>query len=165
MDSNLNFLLQMRLVIGFLGEQAQFGWWPTAFFESSSKLFLAPVLPKTLRLAQYHGVVEAARRLHDEHLNLGSFHLFRLPEEVEQDLHCLVQGTEGDGSIAEMLQSRAAALDALQRLTAADAPGSVGPIAVGPIATLNQTDTLQQIAAAYWSAFSQGAKTYPYLVP
>ena len=44
-----------------------------------------------MRLAQYHGVSEAARRVHDEHLSVGSFHLFRLPEEMEQDLHALLQ--------------------------------------------------------------------------
>ena len=51
---------------------------------------------KTSRLAQYHGVLEAARRLHDEHLSVGSYHLFRLPEEVEQDLHALVQTITGE---------------------------------------------------------------------
>jgi len=41
-ESYLPTLLQMRLLVGFLGERAQ-----------------------------YHGVLEAARRLHDEHLNVG----------------------------------------------------------------------------------------------
>ena len=71
-------LLQMRMLVGFLGERAQHAWWPTAFYEPSSRHFLEPVFVKTARLAQYHGVVEAARRLHDEHLSVGSFHLFRL---------------------------------------------------------------------------------------
>ena len=67
-ESYLSTLLQLRLLIGFLGERAQFAWWPTAFYEPSSHLFLEPVFAKTSRLAQYHGVLEAARRLHDEHL-------------------------------------------------------------------------------------------------
>lgn len=71
--SHLGKLLQMRLLVGFLGERAQFGWWPTAFYEASSRQFLEPVFSKTSRLAQYHGVVEAARRLHDEHLSVGSY--------------------------------------------------------------------------------------------
>ena len=84
---HLNNVLAMRCLVGYLGERAQFAWWPTAFYEPSSRLFLEPVFAKTSRLAQYHGVIEAARRLHDEHLSVGSYHLFRLPEEVEQDLH------------------------------------------------------------------------------
>jgi hypothetical protein len=83
------------MLVGFLGERAQFAWWPTAFYEASSRLFLEPVFSKTSRLAQYHGVLEAARRLHDEHLSVGSYHLFRLPEEVEQDLHAIVQSSDG----------------------------------------------------------------------
>jgi len=27
--------LQQRLLVGFYGERAQFGWWPTAFYEAS----------------------------------------------------------------------------------------------------------------------------------
>lgn len=42
-DLKLTTLLQMRLLVGFLGERAQFGWWPTAFYEASSRLFLEPV--------------------------------------------------------------------------------------------------------------------------
>ena len=69
-ESYLPTLLQMRMLVGFLGERAQYAWWPTAFYEASSRLFLEPVFSKTSRLAQYHGVLEAARRLHDEHLSV-----------------------------------------------------------------------------------------------
>lgn len=55
-ESYLSTLLQLRLLVGFLGECAQFGWWPTAFHEASSRLFLEPVFAKTSRLTQYHGV-------------------------------------------------------------------------------------------------------------
>ena len=61
-NSLLRELLQMRLLVGFLGEKAQFGWWPTSFFGEYSLRSLEFVAPKTSRLAQYHGVVEAARR-------------------------------------------------------------------------------------------------------
>jgi hypothetical protein len=85
MKSHQYTLLKLRLTVGFLGERSQFAWWPTAYYEPSSRLFLEPVFSKTSRLAQYHGVLEAARRLHDEHLSAGSYHVFRLPEEIEED--------------------------------------------------------------------------------
>src|SRR5690606_20401440 len=94
-NAMLTGLLRLRFAVGFLGEQAQYAWWPTAFYGPSSRLFLEPVFSKTSRLAQYHGVLEAARRLHDDHLNVGSYHLFRLPEEIEQDLHAAVQSSLG----------------------------------------------------------------------
>ncbi|MEI6263193.1 MAG: BrxE family protein, partial [Deltaproteobacteria bacterium] len=73
--------LFMRLLVGYLGEKDQFNWWPTTFICSFSNLFLSPVFPRTTLLSQYHGILEAARRLHDERIGVGSvFHLFRLPE-------------------------------------------------------------------------------------
>lgn len=162
--SNLSTLLQMRLLVGFLGERAQFAWWPTAFHEAASRLFLEPVFSKTSRLAQYYGVLEAARRLHDEHLSVGSYHLFRLPEEVEQDLHAIMQSSAGDELARQLPQSKEAAMDALKRLAATSGTFSVGPTAVGSIEDIDSTDTLKAIAAAYLSAFTHNAKTYPYLV-
>ncbi len=163
-ESYLSTLLQMRLLVGFLGERAQFGWWPTAFFEASSRFFLEPVFSKTSRLAQYHGVLEAARCLHDEHLSVGSYHLFRLPEEVEQDLHALVQSNLGDELAGKLPQNKDAALDALKRLAPAGTKASEGPTAVGSIKDIDSPDALNAIAAAYLSAFSQNAKAYPYLM-
>lgn len=163
-ESYLSTLLQMRLLVGFLGERAQCAWWPTAFYEASSRLFLEPVFSKTSRLAQYHGVLEAARRLHDEHLSVGSYHLFRLPEEVEQNLHATVQSSVGEDLAFQAPQSKEAALDALKQLAASRDLSGVGPTAVGCIKDLDSADTLKAIAAAYLSAFTQNAKTYPYLV-
>lgn len=153
-----------RLLVGFLGERTQFAWWPTAFYEPSSRLFLEPVFSRTSLLAQYHGVLEAARRLHDEHLNVGSYHLFRLPEEVEQDLHAMVQSSAGEELAGQAPQSKEAAMDSLKRLAGMKVTAGVGPTAVGNIKELDSDDVLKSIAAAYFSAFSQNAKTYPYLV-
>lgn len=163
-ESYLSKLLQLRLLVGFLGERAQCGWWPTAFYEPSSRLFLEPVFSKTSRLAQYHGVLEAARRLHDEHLSVGSYHLFRLPEVVEQDLHAIVQSSVGDELANHALQRKESALDALNRLAESSCNPSVGPTAVGNIGDLDSADIPKAIAAAYLSAFKQNAKTYAYLV-
>lgn len=163
-ESYLPTLLQMRLLVGFLGERAQCAWWPTAFYEASSRIFLEPVFSKTSRLAQYHGVLEAARRLHDEHLSVGSYHLFRVPEEVEQDLHAIVQSIVGEEITSQAPKTKEAALDALKRLAATSDMSSVGPMAVGSINDLDSTDTLKVIAAIYLSAFIQNVKTYPYLV-
>lgn len=165
MSNDLGTLLQMRVLVGFLGERAQLDWWPTAFYEPSSRLFLEPVFSKTARLSQYHGVLEAARRLHDEHLSVGNYHLFRLPEEFEQDLHALAQNALGNEGDHQPPVSQEVALDALKRLAATGDTISVGPTAVGSIKDLASTDTLKAIAAAYLSAFTQNAKTYPYLVP
>ena len=163
-ESYLITLLKMRLIVGYLGERAQCAWWPTAFYEASSKLFLEPVFSKTSQLAQYHGVIEAARRLHDEHLSVGSYHLFRLPEEIEQDLHVIVQSSEGEEFASQPPQTKEAALDALKRLAMTVGTSSEGPTAVGSIKDLDSPPVLNAIASGYLSAFMQNTKTYPYLV-
>lgn len=162
--NSLPAILKTRLLVGYLGERAQFAWWPTAFYEASSRMFLEPVFSRTSRLAQYHGVLEAARRLHDEHLSVGSFHLFRLPEEVEQDLHNLVQRPEAEKFALQEMSSKDAALGSLKELADAVSVKSEGPTAIGNIAELDAHNTVKAIAAAYVSAFSQDAKAYPYLV-
>lgn len=163
-DSYLSTVLQMRLIVGFLGERPQFAWWTTSFFGDYSLRSLEFVTPKTSLLAQYHGVVEAARKLHDEHLNVGSYHLFRLPEEVEQDLHAMMQSGVGTELAKQIPQDKDAALAALKTLAGAIPSAAVGPAAVGNIDQLSGGETLKSIAGTYVSAFSQNAQTYPYLV-
>lgn len=163
-NRHLSELLKARILVGFLGERAQFAWWATSFFGEYSLRSLEFVTPKTSLLAQYHGVLEAARKLHDEHLNVGSYHLFRLPEEVEQDLHAMMQGSVGDELSKQVMQGKDAAMSALKTLAGSALLTSVGPTAVGNINQLSAADTLKSIAAAYFSAFMKNAKTYPYLV-
>lgn len=157
-------LLQLRMLIGFLGERAQYAWWPTGFYETSSKLFLEPVFSKTSRLAQYHGVLEAARRLHDEHLSVGSYHLFRLPEELEQDLHALAQKDEGADLFGQLPQVKEIALEKLKSLADLNGSQREGPVAVGSIKDVDSTSTISSIASHYVLAFTHDVKTYPYLV-
>ena len=162
-EAYLPTLLQMRLLVGFLGERAQFAWWPTAFYEGASRPFLEPVFSKTVRLAQYHGVLEAARRLHDEHLSVGSYHLFRLPEEVEQDLHVILQSGVGEELCSQLPLNKEAALESLKHLASTLQSSKEGPIVVGSIKDIDSADVSQAIASAYLSAFMNSAKTYPYL--
>jgi hypothetical protein len=107
--------LRLRLLVGYLGEGAQYGWWPTALFEPSSRLFLTPAFAKTNRLAQYHGVREAARRLHDEHVGVGqsTLHLFRLPDEAEEGLQKLLLGEPSSDDLFTSLSGQARALETL----------------------------------------------------
>ncbi len=163
-ESYLSTLLKMRLLVGFLGERAQFGWWPTSFNEASSRLFLEPVFSKTSRLAQYHGILEAARLLHDEHLSVGSYHLFRMPEEIEQDLHALVLSPLGEEISAKVTLKKEEALEAIKHLSPKDPKVSEGPTTVGSIKDIDSPDTLKAIAGAYLSALSRNARAYPYLV-
>ena len=137
---SLASLLKMRLLVGFLGETSTVrdGGQPPSTSRrgiySSNRAF-----PKTIRLAQYHGVIEAARRVHHEHLSVGSFHLFRLPEEMEQDLHALLQTGPGRLFPAGFCQDKSVALDELRNV-ARDAKTNVaGPVSIGRVEELQQS--------------------------
>ena len=164
MDSSLLVILKLRVIVSFLGERSQYGWWPTSFFGDYSMRSLEFVAPKTATLAQYHGAVEAARRLHDEHLSVGSYHLFRLPEEVEQDLHALVQSAQGTTVIRELPKDKETAMSNLAKMSNAGVAAAEGPVSVGSISTLSEPDTTKAIAGVYFKALSANVKAYPYLM-
>jgi hypothetical protein len=80
-------IIGLRLAVGLLGEQEQSGWWPSRFLGRHAHAFLNPIFGGKTRMAQYHGVIEAACRIHDERIGVGRvFHLFRLPETIEQQM-------------------------------------------------------------------------------
>lgn len=154
-------LLELRLLVGFLGERPQFGWWPSSFFEPAAMQFLEPVFGRTARLAQYNGVREAARRVHDERVGVGPvFHLFRLPQETEQDLHQCT-GSLGDAVLTN-LGRREDALGRLGELSGGQPAIAEGPQAVGSIGDASRPASLKTLASLYLGAFNTGIRVYPY---
>jgi hypothetical protein len=157
--------LNLRLIVGYLGERLQYGWWSTAFFDAASIRVLSPVFPKTFRLAQYNGVREAARLLHDEYIGIGNvFHLFRLPEEMEQDLHALMHEKQTDMELLTKLQNRDDALQALVGIADGNRDLSEGPIKIGELKNIHTANAVKSIAQSYLAAFQQSKRTYPYFV-
>jgi hypothetical protein len=165
MDSNTSAAseyLRLRLLVGRLGEKTCHRWWATEFFSASSPQFLVHAFPRSVLLAQYHGVTEAARRVHDEHIGVGrAFHLFRLPEEMEQDLHrLLLAGSESLSSLP--LFDSAAAEAELARLAHGECVALPGPVALEGIGQLRSESSIRNMARTYLSAFRTGTRSYPY---
>ncbi len=100
--------------------------------------------------------------MHDEHLSAGAFHLFRLPEEAEQDLHQLIESGIGQATVAEMGQGQEFCLSALSGLAGAGKFGSVGPVAIGTINDDFSLESMNAAAGHYHNAFVHRHKTYPY---
>ena len=158
-------IIELRYLVGFLGEKSQCNWWPTSFYEASSIRFLEPVFSRTVPLAQYHGAVEAARRFHDENLSVGSFHIFRLPEEIEQDLHEMVQVQLNKLFDPNLIVDRATALNAISKVSNATADEALGPVLVGKVSELHASALLNKVGAIYREALSSDKQALPYLVP
>lgn len=162
-EVELSSLLELRLLVGYLGEKDQFGWWASSFYEPAAMQFLTPAFPRTARLAQYNGVREAARRVHDASVGIGRvFHLFRLPEEVEQDLHRCAEKLTDDHPFISNVQSKTTATARLLALAGENPQGAEGPIAIGSIADMRKATSLARLAANYSRAFAKRSRVYPY---
>ena len=157
-------IIELRYLVGFLGERQQCDWWSTSFYEASSTRFLEPVFARTAPLAQYQGAVEAARRFHDENLSVDSFHIFRLPEEVEQDIHEIVQIKLVELFDPSWIVDRASALNAIAKLTDGSVELLVGPVLLGKIDELHSPAMLDKIGIIYHQALSTNVQVLPYLV-
>ena len=154
-------LLRLRMSVGLLGEKAANGWWPSSFLDRSSQAFLDPVFVRTRWLAQMHGVTDAARRVHDARLAAGSFHLFRLPEESEQDLHVLVRDWPRAGG-ASMPSDAAHAMRLVEDIADGTGASAPGPKLMGDSTLLRSMDAWRQVAGVYRDAFRKGFQSYPY---
>ncbi len=150
-------------MVGYLGEADQFSWWKTSFYAPASESFLEPIFSRTSHVAKYHGVAEAARLVHDESLSVGSYHLFRLPEELEHDLHTALAGDEGRATQDELIQSKDAVLNVLRALGAPSKSSADGPVSLGEIDGIRTSNAIAQMAGIYASAFERGGKAFPYL--
>lgn len=154
---------KLRFLVGYLGEKSQFSWWQSSFLDPNSKPFLQPSFPRSWALAQYHGVVEAARKVHDDFIGVGRvYHLFRLPEEMEHKLHESFGEQMKATPMDDALASRDAALEAL-RIIANGAPSlGEGPMTLGSNLDLGQGEVVARLAGAYLSAFLNNSRCYPY---
>lgn len=161
--AQLELLAELRAAVGFLGEREQHGWWPSSFFSSGSRAFLSPVFARTSTLAQCSGVTRAAALIHDNHIGIGRvFHLFRLPEDVEQGIHQALHQPQVVKHIATITAGREAALQHLQSIARTTSSVGVGPIRMGDSASLRETHRWRLVAAHYVRAFTAGEDVFPF---
>ena len=110
-----------RILIGYLGENYQAKWWDCSFVSTSSDAFLTPIFPKSKLLAKYTGVCEAAIKIHDEYIGIGRhFHLYRLPDSIEQNIAKIIREKEFEDSINIGISSKDAAISELSKLSSVD---------------------------------------------
>ena len=153
----------LRIVVGYLGEKDQFAWWTSSFFAAGSEAFLSPVFPKTQLLAQCTGVSQAAALVHDDRIGTGDvYHLFRLPEELAQDIHDILQEADLPKKIAPFIADQASALDHLTQNLDLLAGDEVGPVLMGDRADLRSLDHWSQVQSLYAKGFSEGHEIFPY---
>ena len=161
--TQLDHLATLRAVVGYLGEQEQHAWWQSSFFAPGSQAFLAPLFGRTQVLAQINGVTCAASVIHDEHIGVGNvYHLFRLPENIEQGIHHALHNPELCEQIAPLVVSKESAMAYLRNAADSIVREGVGPTHIGNTHDLRDPDHWSVASAHYIRAFNRGAEVYPY---
>jgi len=159
---NFKPITKLRLCVGYLGDKDQFGWWQSSFFTKGSNAFLSPLFGRTQVLAQCNGVTRAAALIHDESIGVGHvYHLFRLPEDMEQGIHQALL----DDDVEKVVQSIGdpdAALDYLKRSITEQKPSGEGPVRVGKVSDMQNRDYWKIVAGYYWYAFQENLRIFPY---
>lgn len=152
-------IAEIKLLISYLGEKNQYGWWECNFLGASSGAFLMHAFPRTTLLSQYHGVSEAALIIHDAHIGIGkNYHLFRLPVAIER-------------SVAQALQYKANAYKPLSVTTAETrlkelaipVQAEDGPMNIGSYNDAHLENLIRVSAGCYLSAFQHGKKCFPFM--
>lgn len=155
-------LLQLRLLVGALGERAAPPWWRTQFMSEVGLRMGARLFPRTVMRAALESVTLAARREHDAHLGPRLFHLFRLPVAIESSLFDLLEKPD----FTSGLTAPPADLPALLRTLGSSSTGAgtlaSGPQRLGPVSRLTDPEIVGEVAAAYARAAASGLRVYPY---
>ncbi len=165
MDNKLiELIVEARFLVGFIGEKEQANWWGSSFLSKSSSAFLTPVFPKTTPTAQYHGICQAAKRVHDEHIGLGrNYHLYRLPDSIERSLANAMNDQDLSLKILENIADRDLASKRLAEIGTTGNDFAEGPIAVGDFSDDELGILVRKMISHYHSAFENDIKCFPYL--
>ncbi len=159
----LEMLVCLRVAVGFLGEKDQSDWWGSSFFSKSAVSYLSPLFPRTQLLSQATGVTAAASILHDERIGVGQvFHLFRLPEDLEQALHRVLSVPSTLSKITPLIASSESAMEGLKGIGATKTKPTTGPVRVGNLDNLRDTSTWKTVAAIYADAITSDRQSFPY---
>ena len=154
--------MQLRVLVGFLGQRKQGGWWDCDFLDAIGLRFLETTFPRTAHKAAIRSTTEAAARVHDQALGkIGSYHLFRLPVQIEDAMETAVDSFDW-AKITPAIQSRDTARAELHRLANAMVKAPQGPVQIGVEARILTTTSVQELAAHYHSAFQDGIRCFPY---
>lgn len=157
-------LTRLRLLVGYLGEQGEYKFWSSSFFSTSSSAFLTPVVGKTTFLAQYYGVKEAANRVHDNHIGVGRgvYHLFRLPEALEQAIHNLLYETEIVEQLISDLSNVPKALELINSYKDVNVKSAIGPIRIGGLDDISNIAIWNVVAKHYRNSIETKDIAYPF---
>lgn len=157
-------LVTLRLLAGFLGEKPQYGWWDTNFLGDIGLKFLQIIFPRTAFSAGMNSMAEAAKRLHDNRIGRGGvYHLFRLPDFIEQRIYKRLLDLD-PATLLPCIESKDRALEKLDTMADGSFGEGEGPVQLGTARDLWQLSSLKMLARNYAYAFTNGKQLFPYFL-
>ena len=154
-------LLRLRLIVAALGERLPKPWWRCQFLSVTGLRFMERVFPRRFTAAALESATVAARRDHDANIGARSYHLFRLPPHLEDQL---IEALADDGLNADDLPDSAEGImDRLTQLgSEAGLPSGSGPKSLGGVNQVLKPAVLGSIAGLYARAAQEETRIYPY---
>jgi len=159
--------LRLRALVLALGESAQPPWWKTGFMNETGFRFLERLYPRSYFDAAVHAAGRAACEVHDQAVGrTGVYHLFRLPEGLEVEIHTI--SGSADEEFVVQLRSHLGERDRLMEMLAdagsdkKEENDASGSRRMGTSEDLTHTYSLARVASVYHRAFNLGRPVFPY---
>ena len=154
-------LMRLRLLVAALGERLPQPWWRSQFLTPTGLRYMERVFPRRSVPVALESATVAARRDHDTNVGARSYHLFRLPPHLEDQL----AETIADGGINadDLPDSTEGLAERLTQLSsAASLPSGSGPKLLGTVTQVLKPAVLGSIAGLYARAAQEETRIYPY---
>ncbi len=150
--------LMLRRLVAFLGEKNQYSWWSTTALNATGAKYHAMLFPRTSGLSTLAQVSQSARNHHDQSISSShSFHLFRLPNELEESLF---RSAAEAPAVADL--SKEKALNELELLAGQKEYDADGPVQIGNLSQIRSPKSIEAIAGYYLRAFRSGKTIIPF---
>jgi hypothetical protein len=161
------FALRLRALVVALGERARPPWWKTEFMTETGFRFLERLYQRSYFRAAVHAAGQAACEIHDKAAGrVGVYHLFRLPESLEAEMHRISTSADEE-FVSEFrlgLSDARKLMEMLASMHGTPQGVDAGPGArrIGAAKDLAKSDAFCKTAAFYLNAFKQGQPSFPY---
>lgn len=158
--------IRLRALISTLGESSNPVWWKTEFMNETGLRFLERLYPRTFVRAAVHATGRAACEVHDRTVGrVGVYHLFRLPESLEVEIHKTPPSEDDD--FFKSFRSCLSQQDNLLEMLALHCEDTglkadAGPKRIGTAWDATTIEGLVTAATVYRNAFKQGKQAFPY---
>jgi hypothetical protein len=158
--------LRLRAVVLALGESVSPSWWKTEFMNETGLRFLERLYPRTAFIAAVHAAGKAATDTHDRAVGrVGVYHLFRLPDSLETEIHRMAPDVDTDffSTLRNALGRPTELMELLAPMCGGEgADNAPGPQKVGTDKDLMTVADLEKIATVYHRAFKSNKPGFPY---